>query len=77
MKMNRWLQDIQDMKWAIDIFMRCVPDEYKIDNSIILAKYSEKHPTKETIEKILTLHDEYIKNENECSEVEYISKNLK
>lgn len=54
--------DVREVKWAFDIFQRkCVPPRYWSDMDVIIARYYMSHPSKDTVDKIVSETTERIK----------------
>ena len=48
-------QDIKETTWGIETFQRCVPEMYRTPIIILIGKYYSKHPTDETVGKIVNI----------------------
>lgn len=76
-KTELWLTE-----WAYNVFQRCVPEQYRESVAVLTGIYSDKHPSDETINKVCSLHMEWIelakKNDKSIDgvpAVSYIKKN--
>lgn len=48
-------QDIKETTWGIETFQRCVPEMYRTPIIVLIGKYYSKHPTDETVDKIVNI----------------------
>ena len=66
--------DVREVKWAFDLFQRkCVPSRYRVNMDVIIARYYMNHPSKETVNGIVSETEEKMKNKF----YEFLSKNRK
>lgn len=52
-------QDLIELKWAVSVFQRCVPEQYRTPMDLLIAKYYSNHPSNEVIDKVVTMLENF------------------